>query len=364
MPIDMSNTTRTILFAATSAIALVLMVLWMAGSFEDKIKPGQESDRAVYSGEIYTVDSSKVEQFEEVAGTLQSLQSSDISAQIMARVRKINVHAGDTVKHGDVLIELDNVDLRSRVNQAKENLKSLQAQFQQSKSHYQRTTRLFEKNSATQATLEQATSAYHSLRSQVSAARESLAEAENALGYSQIKATFSGRVIDHFVENGDMASPGMRLLTVYDPHALQVLAYIRESQALTLTMGQQLQARVDALQKTVSVTVAEMVSASEPGSRSFLIKSRIEYDARLLPGMFVRLRIPLGNEPQILIPGHYVKRVGQLDVVWVVKEGHIERRFVRTDDTLGQNNLIRIITGLQEGEQLVVPQDTVDNRQD
>lgn len=353
---DMNNSIRTFVFAAFSSVALVVMVLWMAGSFEDKIEPGKGSSHAAYSSEVYTVVASEVEQFEAIAGTVQSLQSNDVSAQIMARVRKINVHAGDYVKQGEVLIELDNVDLRSRVQQAKDNLNALQAQFQQSQLHYQRINRLFKQHSATQAALELATSAYRSLRSQVSAAREALAEAENALGYSQIKATFSGRVIDHFVEIGDMASPGMRLLSVYDPKALQVLTYVRESLALTLNIGQQLQARVDALQKTIPVIIAEMVAASDPGSRSFLVKSNIQYDPRLLPGMFARIRIPLGIQRQIVIPSKYLKRVGQLDVVWVVNNGRIERRFVRSADSTEQNDGVIILTGLQEGEKLVIPE--------
>ncbi|WP_305907781.1 efflux RND transporter periplasmic adaptor subunit [Methylomarinum sp. Ch1-1] len=347
------------LMALAAAALLILMILWMAGAFNDKIVPDTLPAGLAYQGPVLKLKKQPVPIYEEIAATLQSEQSSAISAQIMARVTKVHVHAGDSVNDGDLLIELDNVDLKSRVAQARDQRNALYAQLQRAKQHYERTRHLFAKQSATQATLEVATAEYHSVRAQYSAAKQRMAEVENALSYSRIKATFSGRVIDHFVENGDMATPGMRLLSVYDPHTLRVAAYVRESLALTLQTGLRLQAVIDALQKEMTVVIDEIVPAAEPGARSFLVKAQIEHDVKLLPGMFARIRIPLGMEDRLLIPARYSKQVGQLDVVWVVKQGVVERRFVR----LGRqsNGLVRVISGLREGEQLLAPEDLPDS---
>ena len=351
----MNEKNKTLTMALAAIGFLGLMILWMAGAFEDQIAPGSNPAKQKYSGPVLNVQQQDVELYEEVAGTLQSEQSTVVSSQIMARVKKIHVRAGDSVNKGDLLIDLDNIDLKSRVAQARDNRNALQAQLHRAKSHYDRTRNLYAKQSATKANLEMATADYQSIRSQLSAARQRLTEAENALNYSQIRATFSGRVIDRFVENGDMAAPGMKLLKIYDPQALRVVSHVRESLALYLQQGQPLQARVDALQKTVPVLINEIVPAAEPGSRSFLVKSHIDYDAKLLPGMFVRIRIPLGMEKQLLIPDKYIKQVGQLDVVWVVKEGDVQRRFVRLGER-HSDGTIKVISGLQEGDKLVAPE--------
>jgi membrane fusion protein (multidrug efflux system) len=71
------------------------------------------------------------------------------------------------------------------------------------------------------------------------------------------------------------------------------------------------------------------VPAANPGARNFLIKMRIENRPGLYPGLFVRLRIPQGEEQVLAIPQSYVHRGGQLDVVWAPHNGQIERRFIR-----------------------------------
>ncbi len=351
----MNNKSKILWMALAATVVLLAMIFWMAGAFEDKIVPRTLAAGPEYRGDAWEVRLQPCPVYEEVAGTLQSEQSASVASQIMARIIRVHVHAGDRVAEGDLLIELDNVDLKARVAQARDQLNALQAQLRRAKLHYQRTRELHAKHSATQAALEAATAEYHSIRSQFSAARERLAEAEHALGYSEIRATFSGTVIDHFVEAGDMAAPGMRLLSVYDPQQLRIAAYVRETLASQLQPGQALQAGIDALQRQMPVVVEEIVPAADPGSRSFLIKARIEHDPRLLPGMFARIRIPLGEQRKILLPIRYVAQVGQLDVVWVLREGVVERRFVR----LGQQDdgQIRVISGLAEGERLVAPDD-------
>lgn len=349
----MNKMIKTLLMALAAIALLVLMILWMAGAFEEQIVPETLAPAPAYQGPSLEVNEHSIPVYEKVAGTLQSDQSASVASQIMARVKRVHVHAGDRIAEGDLLIELDNVDLKARVAQVRDQRNALLAQLQRAKLHYQRIRDLHAKQSATQADLEAATAEYHSIRSQFSAAGERLAEARNALGYSEIKATFSGIVIDHFVENGDMATPGMRLLSVYDPHKLRVEAYVRESLALQLRQGQMLPAEIDALHRRMPVVIEEIVPAAEPGSRSFLVKAGIDHDSRLLPGMFARIAIPLGTEQRLLIPIHYVRQVGQLDVVWVLNDGVVERRFLR----LGQRSEdhVRVISGLRPGDRLVVP---------
>ena len=334
-------------------VGLLLAIVWMAGAFDTKIEPGQLATQQTYKGETLTIGGTQAQFYEDVPATVRSKQTTNVAARILAPIRAIHVKAGDRVKKGDVLVELDNRNNRSNVAQSKENINAIQAQLVQARSHYNRTKSLFSKESVTKAQLEQASAAYNSLKAQLASAKQILSSAQTTLSYSQIKAQFSARVIDRFAEPGDLASPGMKILTLYDPSALRIDANVRESLALTLKMGQQLKTEIPALHKSIQATIEEIVPAANPGARSFLIKAKIEQKGELLPGMFARIRIPSGEQQQLRIPSSYVKQMGQLDVVWVLEQGVAIRRFIR----VGQQTVddILVISGLSMGEQLILP---------
>lgn len=351
----LTNNLKTLALSAVTLLILLLMVLWMAGAFQSKIKPEILPIASAYSGTTLTVERTTVPVFESATGTLEAKHAGDITAQIQARIKAIHVKSGDTVKPGDLLITLDDETIAARTAQARANIDALDARLAGASAHYRRTQQLYSKESATRADLDAARSDYESLKSEKAAAQSQLTEASHTQDFGRIRATFPARVIDRHAEPGEIAYPGKKLLTLYDPAALRIEAYIRESVAVGLQVGQTLEAGIEALKLTVPATIEEMVPAANPDARNFLIKMRIENRPGLYPGLFIRIRIPQGEEQVLAIPQGYVRQVGQLDVVWVFKNGYIERRFIRLGQPLSDGR-IRIISGLANGEQLVLPE--------
>ncbi|OQK15147.1 hypothetical protein AU255_19035 [Methyloprofundus sedimenti] len=350
----LSNSFKTLMASIVTLLVLLLMILWMAGAFEEKIASGINPVVNQYSGPTLTLIPERIPLFEEVTASVQSGQTTQVAAQIQAKIKAIYVKSGDSIKAGQLLVSLDDQNLKARRAQAAQNLNVINARLQQAKSHFTRTQNLYAKESATLVDLEAAKADYESLKSQLLSARQALNETQYVLDYSQIKATFAARVIDRYAEPGDIASPGKTLLSIYDPASLRFEAHVRESVAIALKPGQVLEARIDTLDKTLPVTIAEIVPAADPGTRSLLIKTHDEQQTGLFPGMFARLRIPQGDEQVLLIPEGYLHQVGQLDVVWVLEGGQPVRRFVR----IGQgypDGRIKIIAGLKAGEQIILP---------
>lgn len=356
----MSSTVKTLVVPVFALLVLLLMILWLAGAFVDKIKPGTEPVAAAYQGETYPISLTTTAVYQDVTATVQAGRSSEVSARLMARIQRIPVKSGDRVKSGDwvktgdLLVELDSRDLVSRTAQAQGHLNSINARLLQAETHFHRTQGLYQKDSATRVDLESANADYDSLKAQINSARQALREAETGQSYSQIRAVFPGRIIDRLAEPGDMAVPGAKLLALYDPASLRIEANIHEKLALKLSVGQTLEAYVDALQKSTTVKIEEIVPATDPNSRSLLIKAAIDDKANLLPGMFARIRIPVRQAEQLSIPTYYVKQVGQLDVVWVLIEQIPERRFVRLGKLVNGNH-IQVLSGLTNGEKLIDP---------
>ncbi len=349
---------KTLLLSLLTLLILLVMILWMAGTFEHKIAPAINAVSEQHVGSTLTVALEPIALFEEATGSIQSKQATDIAAQIQARVKAIHVKSGDLIKPGQLLITLDAETLQARSAQANENLNAISARLVSAKLHHDRTRELYGKESATRAALEQAAADYQSLKAQYAAAQQSLNEARHIQDYSQIKAGSAARVIDRFVEPGDVVSPGMKLLAVYDPQALRIEAYVRESVAMGLSIGQTLEARIDALDTTLPAVITEIVPSANPGARSVLIKTRIEHRPDRVPGLFARIRIPQGEERILAIPQAYIRQVGQLDLVWVLENKQFNRRFIRLGRTLADGR-ISVISGLSAGEKLILPEDAL-----
>ena len=336
-------------------IGLLLMVAWIAGAFTDKLSPGSSAAATIDSSAALPVISRKQTIYEPVPASIQAKQATVISSRILSRIEKIHVRSGDTVSKGQLLLELDETDLQSRLSQTQAGINAVNARLTEAKLSLTRATDLIKTGVIARADLDKARANHDMLVADLANAQQASREAEAALGFAKIRAPISGRVVDRFAEPGDTAQPGMPLLSLYNPLTLRIEAHVRERLALSLALEQTLQVDIPAIDRHIMSTVEELVPAGNPGSRNFLVKSRLQYSEGLLPGMYARLIIPAGTQSMLLIPAQRVARVGQLDVVWVVKQGVAERRFIRTGKRL-DDGMIEVISGLSSGEKILPSQ--------
>ena len=335
-----------------SIAVLMLMVGWMAGLFTDKITPGTTPILKVDSSQAIAVVKLDQPSFEPAPASIQAKQASVISSRILARVDKVHVRAGEIVKQGQLLIELEQDDLKARVMQAKAQVRSVKARLKEAQQALIRAQELNAKGLLANADLEKLQANYDALAASLSTINQSVLESESALGFAQIRSPMNGIIVDRFAEPGSIAQPGKQLLSLYNPESVRVEANIREKLALSLTLGQKLRVLIPATEQWLDAEIEERVPAGNPGSRSFLIKSRLYQTQGLLPGMYARLMVPSGTESVLLIPEGRVARVGQLDVVWVANHDHIERRFIRAGKK-HENGLLEVVSGLKEGDMLL-----------
>lgn len=333
---------------------LLLIIAWMAGAFRQKIEPGIQELESSTGLEAYTAQDVEVLVTEPVPANVGARQATTISSRTLARITQITVRAGDSVTKGQLLIELESSDLLSRLEQTREQVRATQARLTEARQGLQRAEELNRQDLIADALLDEARSRNDSLTAELASAQQSVKEAEIALSYTVIEAPIDGRVVERFAEPGDTASPGDKLLTLYNPLSLRIEAAVREGLALPLVLGQQLMVEIPTLNQALPAQVEELVPAADPGARSFMVKARIDYDGRLLPGMYARLLVPAATEQLVLIPNRYVREYGQLDVIWVRTENRVDRRFVRIGREM-QPGMVEVISGLDAGETVVLP---------
>lgn len=346
----MSSPLTKIAAPLLAAVILLLSVAWMAGMFTSKIAPDTRELSADNMQNLLTVTVKAVQRTESVPGGIRARETTQIASRIMARIEKIHVRAGDSVEKGSLLISLDDKALTTQVAQASARIASIQALLDEAKLTLERTQNIRKQGLVSSSDLDKAQANFTRLMSDLQAAKQSEKESTTALNYSKILSPIAGRIVDRNAEPGNMASPGQPLLSLYNPLSLLVEADVREALAVTLTLGQKVMVKLDALDRVIPATISEMIPAADPNARSFLVKADIVFDEALLPGMFARMDIGSGEEQQIQIPVEYVHNYGQLEMVWVVTGNQLKRRFVR----LGQryDGQVEVVSGLIDGDRI------------
>lgn len=338
-----------------AAIALLLVIIaWMAGAFRDKVEPGLGAlPHGNVDGTVPVVRE-ELAVSESVPASIGARQATTISSRTLARITQLLVRAGDTVQQGQLLIELESSDLESRLRQATERVNGTQARLAEARKALQRAQELYERELVAAANLDEARSNHDALVAELSSAEQAVKEAEAALSYTEIRSPIEGRVVERFAEPGDTASPGDKLLSLYNPMSMRVEAAVREGLALDLELGQALSVEIPASGAVMTARIEELVPAADSGSRSFMVKAQVDYDGQLLPGMYARMLVPSGKRSVLLVPTDRVLNYGQLDIVWVGSAGGTDRRFIRTGREI-RPGMLEVISGLQEGELILPP---------
>ena len=141
---------------------------------------------------------------------------------MLARIVAVRVRAGDSVKQGDLLLELENSDIRAQVQQAEASMRANAARLNEARQNLERVKELQAGGVMSVADLDKAQANHDTLVADQAGALQALEEARTALGYTEILAPFDGRVVDRFAEPGDTAQPGTKLLALYNPLSLRL----------------------------------------------------------------------------------------------------------------------------------------------
>jgi RND family efflux transporter MFP subunit len=345
---------KRLIVPITALAALALMIAWLAGAFRDKMAPGLTPAESTPAPQAHAVVREDIEVREAVPASIGARQATTISSRTLARITDISVRAGDTVATGQLLIQLERSDLESRLQQATERVRAVDARLIEARQSLTRARQLYEQKLIAAAQLDEAQANHDALTAELASARQAVREAEVSLSFTEIRSPIDGRVVERFAEPGDTASPGDKLLSLYNPKSMRIEAAVREKLALQLELGQALQVEIPATGSALPARIEELVPAADPGSRSFTVKAQVDYAGTLLPGMYARMLIPAGRERLLLVPADRVVVYGQLEIVWVARDGHVDRRFIRTGQEV-RPGMLEVLSGLNEGDQVLPP---------
>jgi membrane fusion protein (multidrug efflux system) len=272
-------------------------------------------------------------------GTARANESIEITSRLSSIVTRIHFVEGQQVAAGDLLMELDNAEIRAELARAEASLK-------QKRSQYNRSRTLGETRVVSDAELEE-------LEAGVLMAEAEVRGAQARLDNSYIRAPFSGTVGLRHVSRGDLVGPDTIITTLDDTETIKLEFAIPEAFLSSLETGMPIEARSTVYPDHNFVgRVGTIDPRIDPVTRSLTVIAKLPNDHALIrPGMFLTVAVEKERDNVLLIPEEaLVPRQGR-QFVFVIEDGRAVERQVE----LGARapGLAEVRSGLAAGDTII-----------
>ena len=269
------------------------------------------------------------------SSTVQAYAVNNIAPQSSGRIQKLNVEVGDFVAKGQILAEMDRVQL----DQAELKLRNDETELE-------RVRALLAQGGISQADFDQLELACNVSRSSWKNIQEN----------TILRSPVSGVITARNYDRGDMYSMSQPIYTVQQITPVKVLVAISETEYTKVKKGDKVSLTADALPgKTFEGTVGRLYPTMDAATHTFNVEVVVPNNRReLRPGMYVRASVNFGDSRIIVIPDSSVLKMqsaGTRTVFVVDGEGTAQMRLV----TLGRHwdGKYQVLEGLEEGDQVV-----------
>jgi RND family efflux transporter MFP subunit len=350
----------------------------------------------------------------EASGSFSANEQTDVMPETSGKIAAVGVDMGSYVRRGQMIVKLDDADLRIRVQQAQAQLDQAKATLRQNEAkiglrpgqkfnpenvpevaaaraaldlaekNLRRYEKLIESGDISRAAYDQQRSQRDQLRELyevaihqaqqnyaavanaqgvVDAAQTQLALAKRNLNYSVVTAPISGYVSDRTADIGEYVSPQQKVATIVNLNPLRVRIDIPEQAIPRVHVGESVSVAVAAYtDRSFAGHIARVSPSVSATSRTLTVEAEVQnLKGELKPGQFATVRILLPqSEPAVLVPQRALRQISGATYVFVIKNGRAEQRLVQSGQAEG--DLTEIVSGVAADE--VVATSNVDQLSD
>ena len=292
------------------------------------------------------------------SGKLEATTHSNLSTRLMGQIAKYYVEIGQSVKKDQLLVQIHDNDILAKKAQIKANMQEAEAAFKSAEKDYKRYTALFEQKSASQKELDDITTHYNMAKARVEAVKQMEAEVSEMLRYATIRAPYSGTITRKYMNEGDLATPGIPLIAMEQANQFKVIARIPETDIAKIKKNDLVKVQIRALGNTTIDGVVTEVnpSALYTGNQfeaKVILNPNAQQKQNLFSGMYAKVLMEKGGSPRILLPKKALIQKGQLTGVYTLSQMNTAiLRWVRTGKSIGDK--IEILSGLNDGEKYIL----------
>ena len=315
------------------------------------------------------------------SGYVVARRLATVSSKVTGRVAEVLFEEGAEVEAGQVLARLERSTVDAQLNvstssaeAARRNLREIEVRLADARRTLERNRSLVERKLVAQSVLDSSEAEVAALSARLAAARSEVdvAMAQVGLGKQEladleIRAPFKGVVISKDAQPGEMVSPMSAgggftrtgVATIVDMDSREVEVDVNESYINRVSAGQKVECVLDAYPDLkIPAHVISIVPTADRQKATVRVRIGLDQlDPRILPDMGIKVSFfEDGAQPAlknaILVPGNAIVTEGEASYAWVVRDGKVEKRAVKTGAaTDGQ---VPVTDGLTDGESIVV----------
>ncbi|MGA7626691.1 MAG: efflux RND transporter periplasmic adaptor subunit [Candidatus Acidiferrales bacterium] len=317
------------------------------------------------------------------SGYVTPRRRATVAAKITGRVTTVLFDEGMHVKQGQVLATLDDSDLRRALdstiadrNSTRAQTADYQVQLKNAEIELHRADQLQAAGVQSQETLDNARTTADSLRAKIALTKEQIAasearisEAQQAVDNCVIRAPFDGVIVSKDAQVGEMISPVSAgggftrtgVATIVDMNSNEIEVDVNEAYIARVQPGQPVTAILDAYPDwQIPSKVRTVIPTADRQKATVKVRiSFLKLDPRILPDMGVKVTFlgaepenKIGAMPRMTIPANAVRDENGKKVVFLVKDGKLERRAVTVGRSQGSS--AEILAGVTTGDAVVV----------
>ena len=314
-----------------------------------------------------------VTNYVEITGNAAAVNDVKLVARVEGYLDQIHYQDGQFVKKGDLLFTIQQAPYKQQLEQAHAQVLTAQASLLYAKTEFARYTALVRQDAATQTEVDHWNFERASAEAQLLSAKAQVQIDEVNLGYTEVRAPFDGIVGKHLIDPGNVVGGGgqqaaLAEITQLDP--IYVVANLSEQQVLKIrqNLSQHRLTLADLHKVPVDVglsdeqgfphrgTIEYVAPQLDPATGTLLVRGVLPNpDRALLPGFFVRMRLPMGKVDRnaLLVPDRALQTDQGGTYLLVLDSNDVVRqRYVQLGSLMGA---LRVVTsGLAPEDRVVV----------
>ncbi len=341
--------------------AAVLVLISACSSKENKEKLSAEKPAPILVK--IASPSENISNEYSISGQVEASQTANISTRVMGYITRLSVKVGDHVSSGQIIATISNSDLLAKRAQTEAQINEAEAALQNAKKDYDRFTTLYKQQSATAKELDNITLQYSAMKAKVEAAKQMRNEVNAMLAYTSLTAPFSGVVTQKMADAGNMANPGMPIVTIEQTGSYQISANVPETEINQLKQGENVKVTIKSIDRSFEGKITQINPSSQFTGGQYIIKIGIsENDKKgLYAGMYANIII---NSPgksdakaaengAVLVPVSCIVNKEQLTGLYTISTDNTALlRWVRLGKQFG--NQVEVLTGLNKNEPYIL----------
>lgn len=291
-----------------------------------------------------------------ISGSLSPVAQSTVRSKVPGEVRKVLVREGEKVAQGQLLAEIDPVDILARLDVQVAALEESKARLSIASKNRDNAIKLHKQGFISQNALDTTQSGFEAAAAAVNSAEAQVRLARNAMHDAAVRAPIDGIVARKMVNAGEKVGVDGALFAIVDLAKLEVEAPVPAAEIPGIRAGQVASLRVDGFGDREFVGRLERINpTAEQSSRAITVYLSVSNrDGALRGGMFAKGILVLDpGEPMPVIPATAVREEAGQAFVYTIEQGRIGRRAVTMGQREDEAGLVQVRSGLEKGVTVV-----------